>query len=122
MIKFLIKLAIAALIVNAVWRLGSAYMTFYRFRDAVEESARFSGERSSDEVRQGVMQIAGRFELPLSEGDVAVTRDGDTSTSVQGEYRQPIRLLPWYEYPWSFRWNLDVPVAKKPSTASDVLK
>ena len=39
MLKLLIKLALAGLIANAAWRMGSTYLSFYRFKDAVSESA-----------------------------------------------------------------------------------
>ena len=33
--KTLLKLVIVALLANALWRIGSAYATFYKFTDAV---------------------------------------------------------------------------------------
>ena len=35
MIKTVLKLLLAALIANAAWRVGSAYIAFYKFQDAV---------------------------------------------------------------------------------------
>ncbi|MGE5243836.1 MAG: hypothetical protein ACM3SQ_06385 [Betaproteobacteria bacterium] len=107
MIKFLIKLAIAALIANAAWRVGSAYAAFYRFRDAIEESARFSGDRSTEALRDRILELAGQYDLPLADDGFDVRRD-EVHTFLTGEYTQPIALLPGYEYPWTFRWNLDV--------------
>jgi len=45
------------LIANATWRIGTAYASFYRFRDAVEESSRFSADRSVDVLRQRVNSL-----------------------------------------------------------------
>jgi hypothetical protein len=107
MLKFLVKLALAALIANATWRVGTAYAAFYRFRDAVEESARFSGDRSVEMLRERVLELASQFDLPLATDDLTVRRN-DAHTLIEGEYTEPIPLLPGYAYPWTFSWNLDV--------------
>ena len=52
MFRLLVKLAIAGLIANASWRMGSAYLSFYRFKDAVAETTQYSKEKSDDELRQ----------------------------------------------------------------------
>ena len=40
--EMVLQVADAALVANAVWRVGSAYVTFYKFKDAVNaEAARF---------------------------------------------------------------------------------
>jgi len=107
MIKFLIKLAVAALIANATWRIGTAYASFYRFRDAVEESSRFSADRSVDVLRQRVRELAGQYDLPLADDDFAVSRAGQY-TRLTGQYTQPIEVVPGYEYPWTFSWDMNV--------------
>ncbi len=107
LIKFLVKLALAALIVNATWRVGTAYAAFYRFRDAVEESTRFSGNRPVDALRQRVLDLANQFDLPLTDDGFTVKRV-ESHIFVDGEYTEPIAILPGYEYPWTFSWASDV--------------
>jgi hypothetical protein len=107
MLKFLVKLAFAALIANAAWRVGSAYAAFYRFRDAVEESARFSADKSADVVRMRVLELANQYDLPIDEDDVTVTRQ-QPYTHLTGRYAQPIAVIPGYEYPWTFSWDMNV--------------
>ena len=106
MIKLLIKLALAALIANACWRLGSAYATFYRFKDAVEQSAQFGGARTEDELKQRVLDLATEYDIPLT-ADGFTIRRGDNHTYIDGEYTQPIDIAPGYTKPWTFRWNID---------------
>ena len=106
MIRFLLKLAVAALIVNATWRLGSAYATFYRFKDAVTEASRFSGAKSEEELRRRVLELASQFEVPVDEQDFSIRREGN-HTNIDGTYTQSIELAPAYPYPWSFDWSVD---------------
>jgi hypothetical protein len=106
MIKTIIKLAVAALIANAAWRMGSAYMTFYRFKDAVTEAAQYSKGKSEDELRQRVFELASNYDVPLSEDAVAVRRQ-DNHTLVDASYTQPVDVLPGYRYQWPLAVNID---------------
>ena len=52
MLKLLMKLAVAALIANAVWRVGTAVSPYYRFTDAVTQTAQFGTEKSRTDLPQ----------------------------------------------------------------------
>ncbi|SRR5713226_8248579 len=106
MIRLIIKLAIAALVANAAWRVGSAYATYYKFKDAVTESAQFSGDKGEDQLRQRVLELAAQYDIPVTDTSFTVRRD-DTRTSVTGSYTQAIEVVPGYRYPWSFSWNVE---------------
>jgi hypothetical protein len=115
-LKLLIKLAAAALIANACWRLGSAYATFYRFRDAVEQSAQFSGGRSEGEVTERVIELASQYDVPLASDAFTVRRDAN-HTYIDGEYQQPVELAPGYTRRWTFKWNIHTYTAVPPKLA-----
>ena len=85
MIKLFIKLALAALIANAAWRVGSAYMTFYKFQDAVSEASQFSGQKSEDELHQRVLELASDYDVPLASNAVTVRRENQ-HTVIDGTY------------------------------------
>jgi hypothetical protein len=108
MLKLLIKLAIVVLIANAAWRLGSAYVTFYRFKDAVAEIAQFGAQRSAADLHQRVGDLASQYGLPLSDDAFTVRRDERNHTYVDGSYVQPVELLPGYRRPWTFTLHVDV--------------
>ena len=108
MIKFIIKLAIAAVIANAAWRLGSAYVTFYRFKDAVTEVAQFNPQTSPADLRQRVVELASQYDIPLAADGISVRRDDRNHTYINGSYTQPVDLFPGYQYPWEFSWAVDV--------------
>lgn len=110
MIKSLIKLALAALVANAIWRVGSAYATFYRFRDAIQQSTQFSHGRSDAELQQRIIDLAAQYDIPLAADGFTVRRVGD-HTFTEGEYRQDIDFAPGLTRPWPFKWETDTFVA-----------
>ena len=106
MIKTIIKLALAALIANAGWRVGSAYITFYKFQDAVTETVQFGAQKSEDELRQKVLVLAGDYDVPLAENAVTVRRENE-HTYVDGSYQRQLEILPGYRYPWVFTLHVN---------------
>jgi len=108
MLKQIVKLALAALIANAAWRLGTAYMQFYRFTDAVTQTAQFATERSREDLPRRIIELASEYDVPLSADDLKVQRDGRSHTLVDGSYVLPIDLAPGYRYPWPFTIHVDV--------------
>lgn len=106
MFKLLVKLAIAALMVNAAWRIGSEYLTYFRFRDAVRQDA-VRGDPTEPQLRDAVLKQAARFDLPIDETTLSVNRDG-RHILLEGEYVRPIEIFPRYEYPWTFHWSVEV--------------
>ena len=106
MIRLIIKLAIVALVANAAWRVGSAYVSFYRFKDAVTESAQFGGDKTEDQLRQRVLELAAEYELPVVEDRISVRKE-ETRTFLTGSYTQPVEVVPGYRYPWVFSWSVE---------------
>ena len=119
MLRLLLKLAIAALVANAVWRAGSAYLTFYRFRDAVTEAAQYSNVKSPDELRQRILGLASDYGVPLPDGAVTVRRQ-DNHTLIDASYTQPVDLFPGFRYQWPFSFDIDslaiIPIKPRDST------
>lgn len=114
MLKLLVKLALAAVIANGVWRLGSVYLTHYRFTDSLEETLLFGSRKSQSELQQRVFDLASQYDIPLVEESVSVRRDDRGHTVVDGSYVQPVDLLPWYRYQWPFVVHVDVFSAEAP--------
>jgi hypothetical protein len=106
MIRLIVKLAIAGLIANASWRAGSAYLSFYRFRDAVAETAQYSKGKSEDELLQRILELASNYDVPLAEDAVTVWRQDD-HTLVDGSYTQPVDVVPGFRYRWPFTFSID---------------
>jgi hypothetical protein len=108
MVKLLVKLALTALVANAVWRLGSAYLQFYRFSDAVSQVVQSAPMNSRDDLDRRVIDLASQYDIPLSSGDITVKQDERNHTTVEGAYTKPIDFAPGYQYPWPFALHVDV--------------
>lgn len=114
MIRLLGKLAAAALVANAAWRVGTTYVTFYKFQDSIAEASQFGGDKSEDQLRQTILDLAVQYDIPLAESSFTIRRQED-HTYVEGWYTQPIEVFPGYRYPWPFRWSTDTLTLRSPN-------
>lgn len=105
MLKLLVKLAIAALLANAGYRVGSEYLTHIKFRDAVRDAAMFKA-KTDEELRHRIMDLSSEYEIPLSEDAVTIQRE-DRHVFIQGSYKKSIEVVPRLHYPWPFSWAID---------------
>jgi hypothetical protein len=99
-IKLLLKLAAVALLANAVYHVGSEYLTYLRFRDAIRDAAMFKA-RNNAELMARILDIAGQYEIPLDQDNLTIERE-ERRVTVDGWYDKPIEVVPNYEYPWHF--------------------
>ena len=104
--KTIIKLAIAALVIHACFRAGSVYVKHYNFKDAVKETAQFSGTKTDDVLHARVIELAKEYQIPLEPANVTVRRV-DNHTQIDAIYNEKIEILPTYFYPWDFKVNVD---------------
>ena len=109
--KTLIKLIVVALVANALWRVGIAYTTFYRFKDSINEAA-MQGTTEAD-LKQKVVELARTYDLLLTSEDLTVTRESQ-HVSVKTSYTSPVAVLPGYEYQWPFTVDVDANVIAAP--------
>ena len=72
--KLLIKLAVAALLANAAFRIGTEYFVHYQFRDSVREAAMFRA-KNDEELGQRVMEVAATYDVPLPPDGFSMRRD-----------------------------------------------
>jgi len=105
--RTLIKLALVALLINASWQLFSVYWSHFKFVDAVQATTQFRGDKSEDQIRNRILELAVEFDLPIS--DENLTIEGNrTHTIVDSAYTRSVKLLPGYSYPWKFTVHTDV--------------
>jgi hypothetical protein len=115
--RLLIKLAIVALILHALYRYGVVYVHYQQFKDAVQETALFSKERHEAEVVERVMELAAQYQIPLDRRFVQVRRENER-TIINAAYMEEIEWLPTWKKPMEFvigteAWHV------RPPTASD---
>ena len=106
MIKLILKLALVALIANASWRVGSAYVAHYKFQDSVQQAALFRGSQTDDVLRRRIFELASDYDIPVTDDEVTITTS-EHHTVVDGGYTRIIELVPGYKYPWEFTFHVD---------------
>ena len=106
--KFIVKLLIAALIANAAWHVMSAYASFWKFKDAVAQTAQFGNDKSVAMLKNRILQLATEYDLPVDDNGFTVTRSRESlHTVVDGSYTREIELVPGYSRRWPFPFHID---------------
>ena len=106
MLKLLVKLAIVAFLANAIYRVGSEYLNYIKFRDAIRDAAMFKA-KTDDQLRQRIMDLSNEYDIPLSEDAVTIRRE-ERHVLIDGRYEKPIEIAPRVPYRWPFSWSIDV--------------
>lgn len=99
--RTIIKLVIAALVLHAAYRVGTAYWDHYQFTDSVQQVAQFGESEPIDEIKVRVMELAAERNLPIAPEDITVVRSR-RRIDVDGHYTREVLLAPGYKYPWKF--------------------
>jgi hypothetical protein len=105
MFRLLVKLAVVALLANAVYRVGSEYLVYVKFRDGIRDAAMFKA-RNNAELHARIMDLAAGYEVPLAEDAVTIRREA-RRVFIDGHYRKTIEIAPNVRYPWDFSWSID---------------
>jgi len=100
-LKTIIKLLVAAVILHAAWRVGSTFLTYYRFEDRLQQAAQFGGSRPVAEVREQAVKAAGELDVPI-EPEAIIVRKSDREIFIDASYVDQLQLFPGYYYPWEF--------------------
>lgn len=101
MARTFVKIGIFLLIVHALYRFVPVYFHYQQFKDAVHETALFSRERNEAQIADIVMELAEKYQIPLSRESVQVRREGGR-TLIDATYVESIEWLPTYQRPWQF--------------------
>jgi type III secretion system FlhB-like substrate exporter len=104
--KTLIKLIIAAVVVNAAYRGGSAYLKYYQFKDETQQMILFGQAEPVATLTKQIIGEAAKRDVPLDEDDVMVTREG-TRTVAEVSYTENVEIFPRYFYPVAFSFNAE---------------
>ncbi|MGH9386761.1 MAG: hypothetical protein ACRD2N_21025 [Vicinamibacterales bacterium] len=104
----LIKLVVAALILNAAARAGLAAFDHYRFTDAAKEAMVFAPNATDAQLVQSVARIARTHDVPITEDDITLRHDGP-DIIVEFSYAKDVNLVPsLYTKRWSFSPSISV--------------
>jgi hypothetical protein len=108
-IKSLIKLGLVVLIANAAWRVGTAYLSHYRFVDAVQQLTHYRGDKSDAEIHDRIFALASQHDIAVTEETLTIQKE-DNRTLVDGAYTKSIEFLPRVIYDWPFTIHVDMPI------------
>jgi hypothetical protein len=125
MFRVLIKLAIAALVIHAAWRVGSTFWRYYQFEDALQELAQFSESRTDKQLCDQAMEKAANLGVPIAADDLTIRRGanpvfncergfqggvpparggvGPAKIFIDGVYTDQLQILPGYQRAWEFK-------------------
>ena len=104
--KTLIKLIIAAVVVNAAYRGGSTYLKYYQFKDETQQMILFGQAEQVGDLAKQILGEAAKRDVPLDADDVMVTREG-TRTLAEVSYTENVEIFPRYFYPVSFSFTAE---------------
>ncbi len=104
--KTLIKLVIAAAIVNATARVGMAAARYYQLKDESQELVTFGGNIVPGELQNQIFLKAEALQLPLASDDILVIREG-LRTTASAAYTDSVELFPNYKYPIKFQFRVE---------------
>ena len=105
--KALIKLLIAAAVIHATWKAGTAYMRYYEFKDEVTQIAQFGVHQPNNVLFNHVLDAAKRREIPIDRDTLSVQRR-QAHIIIDANYTEPVELVPTYFYPWQAKLHVDV--------------
>ena len=105
-----------ALVVGAVY-VGMKFIPVraqaYQFSDAVRDEVIFAGGRrtTDDTIRRSLVEHAQMLGLPVSSGNIRITRTGGNKyITIEVNYTVTVELLGEYAYDWSFSPKYEGPL------------
>ena len=104
--KTVIKLIIAAVLVNAAYRGGSVFLKYYQFKDETQQMILFGQAEPVAQLTKQILDEASKREVPLDDDGVTVTREG-ARTLAEVSYNESVELFPRWFYPVDFSFSAE---------------
>ena len=117
--RTIIKLLIAAAVVNATVRVAAVTWQHYQFEDASQQVLLFGRNATETQLHDLIAQRAVDFEIPIDPASIEVVRE-PSRTLARASYIRPVELFPRYFYPMDFSFEVDT-LAVNPATVNKVL-
>lgn len=104
--KTILKLLIAAAIINACARAGLAASRYYQLKDAAEQLITFGATETTTALHNAILEKSGELALPVQPENIEVHRQG-TRTWADVKYTEPVEFFPSYKYPVDFSFSVN---------------
>ena len=113
--KTLIKLAIAVALANAIFHVATAYLSYFQFKDSVDELALHSSS-TDGQMRDRILELAAKYEEPVDPEAISIRRE-EHHTFIEMAYSKDVALFPGYVRKWPFEVKVDafIVAQQKPS-------
>jgi hypothetical protein len=95
MIRRLLALVIVLALVYAGWHVGVVWSQYRKFQDDVRNVALFGNDKTDDDLKSKVMDLASQNQVPLQPDAIAITRRAGEVT-IEAHYTQAVTVLPGY--------------------------
>ncbi len=126
MLRLVIRLAIAALVINAAWRVGTVYWHFYKWEDRLQEIAQFGDRRGEKDLCGQALASAAEIGVPAPAEAVTIRRGSNppfncgrgfeavararsepaAKITIEAAYTDQLPVLPGFSYPWEMTANV----------------
>jgi hypothetical protein len=103
--KTLIKLAIAIAIANALFQVGTAYLSYFQFKDAVDELATHTTGTDA-QMRDRIVELAVKYDEPVDPEAISIRRE-EHHTLIETTFIKDVQLFPGYVRKWPFELKVD---------------
>jgi hypothetical protein len=100
-LKSALRIGLAVALINATARTALVYWTYHQFDDAAKQLAIFGWQTPPDVLRVTLLAKAGELQVPISEEQITVVRDGAV-TLIEANYEQAVEYFPKRRYPLKF--------------------
>jgi hypothetical protein len=111
MVKLTIKLALVALVINALYQVVPSYYTNWQFNDALKELATYPGYRATlPQVLDKCEKLAKAYELDLTRADFDVKMPGvggAKTTTIDVSYEVVLKPFPGHAQPHVFAMHVE---------------
>jgi hypothetical protein len=106
--KALVKLLVAALIVNAAYQAGRSYYEYYNFKHDVHMEILNGGFERSDDMQRRILEMAEARGHVMTVDDVHIALDHEFII-VDLKYVDNLALVPrFYSRPWPYESRVEV--------------
>jgi hypothetical protein len=117
-LKTILKLAVAAAVLNAVYQGAQATREYFALKDGAHEVITLGGETPTSELHDRILARAAELELPLQPENLVVDRV-DKRTTATGHYTQEVEFLPTVRVPLDLSFTVES-LFIRPPTLKDV--
>ena len=96
--KTVLKLLVAAVVINAAYRVGMDEYRFSQLKDSAHSMLVLGTHTELEQLKEMVLQKAADLRLPVAAEKVTLSREG-VRTSISVSYNTEPEVFPGYKYP-----------------------